>query len=413
MVGFASKRNHIESALQAGFEITLLVNKDKFKSEYEDIFDNVLVVSDVYDWQEVKALLDNSEKIDAVFTRHENYISVVGAINEYLNLGGIDYLGSRNFCNKYLMKKKWLENQVPCADGICLSDLSNLDQFLAKHSFPLILKKTSAVHSNFVIKVKSKADLMEKLDFFKNNVDGYVTSKPMKGFVEELKECSFLLEEMLHGRELTVDTFVSQGKFTHTPICEYVMAHELDVDDSYLPIRSMPTDLSDEQKKIVYQTVEKALSALSAKKCVCHTELFFNDQTNSCVLIESTPRGGGNRSEMTMDTTGFDYSLAVFKAVADLEIGEVQIPTKAVSVVEYFTDKNGILSEVNLDLLNQNKFVSRVTKVSEIGQEVEQAKFGGKAIVTFFVEGRNYRESRNRAIELFKQVKNTVKVNYS
>jgi hypothetical protein len=413
MIGFAAKRMHIQSALQAGATLSLLISKEKYKEEYKKLFHQVLVVDDIYDWQELKKIIDQSDKIDAVLTRHENYVSVVGAINRYLNLDGIDYLTSRSFCNKYSMKQKWLAAKVPCADGICLDNLDKLDEFLSRHNFPLILKKTSAVHSNFVVKVHSKDDLLEQLAFLKSRADGYVTSRPLKGYDQELKECHLLLEEMLYGRELTVDTFVSQGVFAHTPICEYVMAHELQIDDSYLPIRTMPIALDRAQEKLVLQTVEKALTALAAKNCVCHTEVFFDEEKNRCTVIESTPRGGGNRAEMTLATTGYDYSLAVFKASANLEISPVGRASKAISVTEYFAEKKGVIKEIDLDFLRTTQVVSNINLTAKVGDLVEQAKFGGKAIVNFYVEAENHQRSRELAINLFKQVRKAIKINYS
>ena len=413
MIGFGGKKIYLESALKTDAKISLLINRDKYKNEYEKLFNQVLVVEDIYNWKQLRNAIDQGEKIDVVLTRHENYVTIVGAINQYLGLDGIDYATSRNFCNKYLMKQKWLAAQVPCADGICLDNLNHLDEFLERHSFPLILKKTSAAHSNYVVKVKSKEDLFEKLAFLKSQVSGYVTSKPVEGYKHKSEDCQFLLEEMLYGRELTVDTFVSGNRLIHTPICEYVMAHELGLDDTYLPIRTMPTVLTKRQEKLVYQTVTKALNALSARNCVCHTEVFFDEKNNQYSVIESTPRGGGNRAEMTILTAGFDYSLAVFQTAAGLDIEEIDQPQRAISVVEYFADKKGLIKKIDLDFLYKNPAVSNIKIRDKIGDLAEQAKFGGKTIVSFYVEANDCLKSKNLAIQLFKQVKEAIKINYS
>ncbi len=412
MIGFAAKKVYVKKALESGAKISLLISKNKYKKEYEELFHKVLVIDDIYNWQQLQAIIDQSQKIDAVLTRHENYVSVVGAINQYLGLKGIDYQTSRNFCNKYLMKQAWQKNAVPCAEGICLEDLTGLDDFLRQHAFPLILKKTSAVHSNFVVKVQSREDLLQKLEFLKTQAEGHITSKPVVGYGEETKECHFLLEEMLVGRELTLDSFVSNGVFTHTPICEYVLAKEIGIDDSYLPIRTMPALLSIEQEKQLISTVEQALRALSAQNCVCHSELFFDEKKDNYQLIEATPRGGGNRAEMTLLTTGYDYSLAVFQAAAGLKIKQINRPSRAVSVVEYFAKQKGVIESIDLTFLEQNRAVSNIKLGLQIGAEVEQAKFGGKAIASFFVEAKDPLESRNLAIDLFKQLQVAIKINY-
>lgn len=309
------------------------------------------------------------------------------------------------------MKKKWLKDGVPCANGICVDKPKKIDEFLTNYSFPMILKKTSAVHSNFVLKVNSKEDLSEKIDFLKNQVRGFINSKPVVGFQKENNKCQVLLEEMLSGRELTVDTFVSNGNFTHTPVCEYVMPRELDIDDGYLPIRTMPTNLSKEQEKLVLETVQKALVSLEANNCICHTEVFFDEKKNICSLIESTPRSGGNRAEMTLFSTGFDYSLAVFLAAAGLEVPKVPQAKASLSVVEYFAETKGFLASLDLSFLDNDKFVSNIKVRNQIGDAVNQARYGGKSIISFYVSGQNANESRQRAIALFKKLRQAVKVN--
>lgn len=412
MVGYKDKAIQIESAKKTGLKISLLINHDKYKSEYEAIFDRILLVKDIYDWSAVKPIIDQQEKIDVVLTRSEDYVNVVGALNQYLGLPGIDYQTARNFCNKYLMKSKWLAAEVPCARGICLDNDADLDSFLSEHQFPLMLKKTSAAHSNFVMRVHSRAELIEKLQYLQATVQDEVVSKTVTGFSNAPKACQFLLEEMLAGRELTVDTFVLKQRFFHTPICEYVMADDLAIDDTYLPIRSMPTILSAKQSAMIYQVVEQALQALAANNCVCHTELFFDEANNRCFVIETTPRGGGNRAEMTLATTGFDYSLAVFQVAAGLEPPAIPDPQSAISVVEYFAERKGHFLSLDLDFLHNNPAVDNVQLRCKAGQVVEKAKFGGKPIVSFFVKQENPLASQALAKALFQEIQAKIKIDY-
>ncbi len=412
MVGFNAKKIQVESAQQLGLKVSLLISRAKYEPAFEAMFQQVVVVDDIYNWPLVEKALHQFTKIDVVLTRSEDHINVVGAINQHLHLAGIDYQTARNFCNKYLMKEKWLAAGVPCARGICLDDHQDLDLFLQQHQFPLMLKKTSAAHSNFVIRVTSLADLLDKWQYLKNNVQDEVVSKTMAGFKQTKRACQFVLEETLSGRELTVDTFVLNDRYLHTPICEYVMADELNVEDTYLPIRTMPIVLTQAQSDLVYQVVEKALRALGAKNCVCHTEVFFDEQKNYCAVIETTARGGGNRAEMTLATTGFDYSLAVFQVAAGLEPPSIPAPQRAISVVEYFAKQKGYFQDLNLDFLSQNPAVTNIQLKYKPGQLVEKAKFGGKPIISFFVKKNTALESQALAKELFKKIQTTIKIDY-
>ena len=316
MIGFGTKYTYIKSAITAGDRVSLLITESKLKPNQEQFFNTVVKVKNMYDWAEVLPAVEQLNQqfpIDAVVTRYEPYLSVMGALNQRFGLSGIDYPTSRNFSNKYLMKHCFVSKQVACAAGITVDTLDQLDDFLATHSFPMILKKTTGTHSSYVLKVFSKQDLLEKRELLKKKAKHYGIARQMSNYTVVGNEPGLILEELLVGRELTVDTFVSNDSFTHVGLCEYVLAKDVQVDDSYLPIRTMPASVTPVARDLILQTVEQGLRALGAKNCVCHTEVFYDETNHTCSIVESTARGGGNRSEMARLSSGYDYDGAVFK----------------------------------------------------------------------------------------------------
>lgn len=420
MIGFGSKDMYVTTALAQGARLTLIIARDKFNKQYQYKFHQVHMVDDVYDWPSLSTLvakINAEHTIDAVLTRYEAYVSVVGAINEHLGLSGISYQTARNFSNKYLMKKQWEAAGVPCAAVAVVDQLSgnleSISTFLDTHQFPLILKKTTGAHSKFVMKVHSKQELLEQIEFLEQQIAPFIMGKPLQGYVtksESAQEPKIIVEEFLHGRELTVDSFVSNGVYTHMPFCEYVLAHELGVDDSYLPIRSMPTSLSHDARALILTTVERAIRALGAQNCVCHTELFFDEQNNACWIIESTPRGGGHRSEMSLISSGYDYNLAVFQATAGLPLAPCNVDGQVISVVEFFAEHEGRVRALDLDFLSQHPMVSQVNIKCKKGELVNQAQLGGKVLVNFFVVGGDYEQNRQVARQLFTQVRTGIQI---
>lgn len=415
VIGF-SKKTHIKSVAQQGHKLVLFVTKEKHKkyqSEIKDVaasFEKIVVFDNIYQWSNLKKELDRLPPIDAVITRYDHHVNVLGAINQYLGLQGLDYVATKKFSNKYLMKLSFQKKQVPCADGICLDRFDSLDSFLTEKSFPLIVKTTTGTHSRFVFKVNSKEELIRKRSQIINQVGGELSSKSVQGYDEFKNECQVLVEECLTGKEISVDTFVSGDKFLHTPITQYTMADELNIDDSYLPIRTMPSRFSQELENRIFKIVEQALNSLSAKNCVCHTELFVDEETQEINLVETTPRGGGNRAEMTKLLTGFDYDLSVFKAAAGILTPQILNPEGAVSVVEYFAPEDGIIEQMDLSFLKKNQRVFDVRSHYELGAEVKKAENGGQNIVLFFVKAENHQDSKTLAIELLDEVKSSIKV---
>lgn len=416
IIGYSKKTHVITAHKKDEYHLTLFETEKKieeYKGEYEEFYDEVVIFKDLYQWSELENVLKQMDPPDAVVTRFDHYVNVAGAINDYFGLSGLKYSETKAFSNKYLMKKRFLANGVPCAEGICIDNLDNPDElnaFLKTHPFPNIVKTTTGTHSSFVVKVNSIPELMSARDTILTHTKDGWSSKSVQGFTEEKQECRVLLEEMLSGREISIDTFISDGSFLHTPICEYVMPDSLDVDDSYLPIRTMPADISPDMRSIILTTTQEALRALGAKNCVCHTELFIDEEKNSAHLIESTPRGGGNRAEMTLKTTGFDYDFQYLRAAMGEDLPSISEPNSAVSVVEYFAPKEGVIESMDLSFLDEHPSVSEVRIRNKEGDQVKQARDGGKNIVLFFVESSSYDELLELAINLFNQVRDSVKI---
>lgn len=416
LVGFGRQENYISSILKTGATVSVLVTK-KHKNLFGAGIYRVIEVTDIYNWPEIKQVvtqLDQELAIDAVLTRHEMYLSVVGSLNQYLDLPGIDYATARKFANKYLMKQAWQVRAVPCAAGVVADDLTTPEvaEFLKQHAFPLMLKKTSAAHSKYVLRVDSQADLLAKWSMLQAEALDFAVAKPLINYPFATKEPQLILEEMMYGRELTVDTFVTSHGFSHTEICEYIMAADLGVDDTYLPVRSMPTVLAAADRQLVLQTVEQALTALGARNCVCHTEVFFDQSSQQCRLIESTPRGGGNRGLMTKLSSRYDYNQAVFQATAGKKVAKQAPPSQFVSVVEYFAEIEGRVLATDLSFLTKVAELSRLKINCRLGDMVKPAQVGGKPLLSFFITTRTGAANQTLARQLFAQLRSAIKIGF-
>ena len=153
-VGYRGKEEH----LSEGHEVFLITTKEDYRPEYEELFSRISIVSDIFDWNEVRSVLAGS-LFDAVLTRFEDFIVPAAAIAEWLEIPGIKFEKSVSFRNKFLMKQVFAEHEVPAADFALVSSMDEADEFLSRHEFPLILKQLSGVHSRFVAKVKSREHL--------------------------------------------------------------------------------------------------------------------------------------------------------------------------------------------------------------------------------------------------------------
>ena len=115
------------------------------------------------------------------------------------------------------------------------------------------------------------------------------------------------------GEEITVDSYIVDGKPIHTPLCKYILSENLGFNDHHLPIRIMPYDVSPEDLSMIFDVTEQAYKALGADNCCTHTELFYDSQNHTCRVIEVAARSGGFRSEMFKHCCGGDLNLAAIQ----------------------------------------------------------------------------------------------------
>lgn len=410
-VGFRGKAEH----LSHGHECLLLTDKKDFRPEYSELFSQVSIVNDIFDWREVKSTLEGSH-FDAVLTRFEDFIVPAAAIAAEKNLPGTVFEKSVTFRNKFLMKEVFAAKNVPCADHALISTIDEAEEFLTRHDFPLILKQLSGVHSRFVAKVKSHKDLAKTLVRFQSEIVNEMASLHDQLYNHELVIASpdprthFLLEEMLIGEELSIDAVTVKGNHKFTPVCRYLTSEEVGIEDHHLPIRILPADYSAEQETIILDSVRQALDALGADFCGSHSEVFFNRETNDCRLVEVAARSGGFRGEMFSVSTEDNFNLHE-ACIQAAQGNDVVMPTEYpiyTAVVEVFAPEAGTMSDIDISSLTGREDIQFVTVNRRVGQAVGPASRGGKYIIKFLLKGEVFDETLAEATRLLHNIRNSI-----
>ncbi|MBT3293418.1 ATP-grasp domain-containing protein [Candidatus Peregrinibacteria bacterium] len=416
LVGYRGKISHIKTAIDQGVLFDLLINKDEVKDEHNEIFDSVLTVKDIYDWNDIEPVLQK-DKYDGVFTRYEDSTVIVSAIAHHLGLRGVPFKDVLKSRNKYLMRKAFADHSVPSADYVLASSFTDTAEFTEKHGFPLIVKQIYGIHSKYVAKVDSGEELKTTIEFFLESLakeSGHMYGQ-LQNFYEDADAPdpikNVLVEECLSGEELTVDAFVVDGKIFFTPICKYTMPDELGFSDHHLPIRTMPYDVTEDEQSFIFDAVRKSLVSLGANHCASHVEIFFDRETKNCRLIEVAVRGGGFRAEMVRHTCDGDYDLGLVRASMGMDPQVKNIPNKYVSVAEVFAPENGKLSSIDTSFIENNPDVHRITWNRIVGDKVGRASDGKNFILKFLVEGKTYEEAEGKTRELLIKIRDSIQVN--
>lgn len=273
--------------------------------------------------------------------------------------------------NKYMMRRAFLENNIPTPRFIKVDGKLNF-QSIQEFSYPLIAKPTDRSGSRGITKVLNESEL----------------EKAIKIAQDLSFEHSAIVEEFISGKEYSCECISYRGEHHFLALTEKFTTGS----PHYIEIGHIqPAIVSDETKNVLKKTVYSALDALGIENGASHTELKIDSKGN-IGIIEVGARMGGDciGSDLVMLSTGNDF----VKMVIDVACGNQP------QIFEIQSDKNAairfIMEEDDLQLLETAKENLEVHRISEIDDnfsaKVEDSSSRyGHFIVTF--EDRSTGES--------------------
>ncbi|MCX6158517.1 MAG: ATP-grasp domain-containing protein [Ignavibacteriae bacterium] len=226
--------------------------------------------------------------IDGILTIASDIaVPTVSFISNELGLIGNGYNVSNVSTNKFFMRERFIESNVPSPKFILTENIRNIN--LRKMNYPLIVKPTDRSGSRGVQKVTKY-----------ENLNDAVTRALSESFSN-----SAIIEEYIEGREVSVETISWDGGHYILAITDKVTTGE----PHFVEIEHhQPTNLSIEvQNKIKKETVN-ALNALNIKYGASHSEYKIT-ANNKVFAIEVAARMGGDfiGSDLVFLSTGYDY----------------------------------------------------------------------------------------------------------
>ncbi len=177
--------------------------------------------------------------------------------------------------NKYLMKKKFIENKIPCARFKLFKNRKTItEESLKDFEYPLIIKPVDAHSSRGVYRVETFKEIIEHIDeTFSYSKTGNV-----------------LIEEFIEGPEYSIEAVTFKGKTTIVQYTEKIITPFPNVVE--LGHIQPAADLSETQKKRIDKVVIKAINSIGLDNTVTHTEVKYSK--SGPVIIEVGPRMGGD-----------------------------------------------------------------------------------------------------------------------
>ncbi len=260
---------------------------------YADAFYKV----NIFDIDAVVEIARN-EQVDFVITCcADQVLLVVSQVAEILGLPWyIDYETAKNVSDKELMKKVFVENNIPTSRHVVMSEL-DMEQIKGL-KYPLIVKPVDAYSSRGVRKVLDETELREAFD----------------AATEISRNNNAIVEEFCVGEEISVDIFVSDGK-AHV-LC-VSNSEKVKDEDKFVIFRGrFPVAASAELHKKIEVVAQQIVDAFGLKNCPMLIQM-ISDGENVSVLEFCARTGGAMKFLLIKHSCGFD----VIKAVVDLTMG--------------------------------------------------------------------------------------------
>lgn len=213
-------------------------------------------------------------------------------VGEKLNLGTNSYQTALNTTDKSKMKEIFKRFNIPCASSVVVQDKKELEK-LNLH-YPLVLKPSDRSAGRGVILVQDKKELLEH---FESSLNLSYNKK-------------VLLEELLQGRQFSVETISSHSKHSIITITEEYLR---DSNDFLETQQLVPARVSEQEKALIEKECLRVLDAFDIKFGAAHIELKLDN--NKVKFIEIASRMGGWRNILIQNALNIDYNKLLLQSI--------------------------------------------------------------------------------------------------
>lgn len=214
-------------------------------------------------------------------------VLTVNYLAEELGLVGNDNSNSLICTNKYEMRKAFRKANVKVPKFEKVSNDSEIN--VKNFEMPVIVKPTDRSGSRGIT-------LVEDMDKLKEAV---------KNAIANSFEKKAIIEEFIRGNEYSCECISYKGKHHFLAITKkFTTGAPHFIETGHIE----PSDLTEDEEKIVKEEVFKALDALKIKNGPSHTE-FKIDSNGKIGIIEIGARMGGDciGSDLVQISTGYDF----------------------------------------------------------------------------------------------------------
>ncbi|HEG1497290.1 TPA: ATP-grasp domain-containing protein [Campylobacter jejuni] len=243
-------------------------------------------------------------------------------IGEKLNLGTNSYECAKNTTDKSLMKKVFERNNINHAKYFILKDEKDLEQIA---NFPVVVKPSDRSAGRGVVKVFDKENL--------------------KKYFYKAKDFSYnkivLAEEVLKGRQFSVETISSHGKHQIIAITEEYLREGEFANDFLETQQLIPARINHFEKQLIESEIIRVLNAFRINFGASHIEIKLHN--NIVKIIEIASRMGGWRDVLAYHSYGIDYLQLLIQSSLKQELKKINTKAENFCLVKMIFTKEDYL----------------------------------------------------------------------
>ena len=332
---------------------------------------NAFFAASVLDINEIKKIAVE-QRVDVILSACADQVLLVQAqLSEELGLPCyIDYKTAQNVSSKKLMKKVFVESNIPTSKYVIMDNFD--EKKIQGFEYPVIVKPIDSYSSRGVRKVNNIEEL--KLAF--------------ETAIEISRTNTAIIEEYIEGDELSVDAYIENGS-VHI-LCISNLDKIADNEQFVICRTRYPAQISEIIKEQVKTTARQIARAFNLR--------------NSPMLIQ-TAKGGLSR--LIKQVSRFD----VIKAAADLALGgEPHVEPYQLNeciVNEFLYTQPCIFDHLmGFEKMQKQGVISEYFQLKAKGTVCYEARSSGDRVAYYTIQGRTMDEVREKD----RQVNEAIKV---
>jgi len=297
------------------------------------------------------------EKIDRIVALDDFDVERAAALREHLRVPGMGDTTARYFRDKFAIRLRAQEMNIPVPEFIHVLNHNDLNQFAEKVPFPYMIKPRSLAGAHGLKKVNNKDEMWNRINQLGE------------------ERSFFLMERFVPGNIYHVDSIIYEHEIRFAIVSQYgkppfEVAHEGRV------FTSRTIERGSKKEQQLFEMNEKLLKSFGMLRGVSHTEFIESDEDGKFYFLETSARvGGANLSELVLAASGIN----LWREWAKIEIlggeGEYQYP----DVQNYYA---GIITSLakqewpNLTAYNDPEIVWRLNKAYHAGFVIRSKHLG-------------------------------------